>query len=139
MSRTAPVLYLGFMAALAASAAGVAGAQPGAADRAIAEQQSAVQSVVRRDCRTPAAEGEDGEIVVCGRREQDARHRLPLPVAASPTPADGAGGEQLSAMSAGDDRCSPVGRAQRCNGGLDVIGMGFIIVRAIAQARARRD
>ena len=138
MSRTAAVLYLGLIG-LALPSARAAVAQPGAGEQAIAEQQSAVRSVVRRDCRRPGADGGEEEIVVCGRREQDARHRLPLAVAEPPTPADRAGGEQLTAMSAGDDRCSPVGRAQRCNGGLDVIGIGFIIARAIAQARARRD
>ena len=137
-SRTVRPLYLGFAAGLAATPPDAAAAQPAEVEQAIAQQQAGVRSLVRRDCRRPGADREE-EIVVCGRREQDARHRLPLAVAGSPGPADRAGGEQLAAMRAGEDRCSPVGRAQRCNGGLDVIGIGFVIARAIAQARARRD
>ena len=110
-------------------------AQPGAAEEAIAGQQALVRSVVRPDCGP--AEGD--EIVVCGRREEDARHRLPLPVVGPPNPADRAGGEQLAAMNAGDDRCSPVGRDQQCSGGLDVIGIGFTIARVIAKAVAGDD
>ena len=42
-------------------------------------------------------------------------------------------------MDAGSERCSAVGRDQQCGGGFDMIGIGFAIVRGIAQALVNRD
>jgi hypothetical protein len=50
-----------------------------------------------------------------------------------------AGDAQRYAMEANNQRCSPVGRAQSCGGGFDVIAIGVTIARGIAQALANRD
>ena len=79
----------------------------------------------------------DSDVVVCGRRAAG------RPTAALPWTVPGtgeqAGGAQLAAMEAGSTRCSAVGRDQQCGGGLDMIGIGFAIVRGLAQALANRD
>lgn len=73
------------------------------------------------------------EVVVCGRRDGPDPNRLPLPLErGSPRPSDLAGGEQLAAMNGGPGSCTPVGRNQRCSGGLSVIP---IIVTAIKAAQ----
>ena len=88
-----------------------------------------------RDCPVAA----DDEIVVCGDRREDARHRLPLPLEREPGAADRAGGEQMAALNAGTGRCSTTGPHVQCAGGLDLIGIAFQIARALLQARANRD
>lgn len=103
---------------------------------AIEAQQAMVRAAVAADCDPT---GDPDEIVVCGRRADDRRHRLPLPLERPAAAADRAGGEQLAAMEAGSSRCTPAGRAQQCNGGLDVIGIGFTVARAILQALQNRD
>ena len=88
-----------------------------------------------RDCPVAA----DDEIVVCGDRREDARHRLPLPLARAPGAADRAGGEQMAALNSGTGRCSTTGPHVQCAGGLDLIGIAFQIARALLRARANRD
>ena len=93
-----------------------------------------IRTEVRRGC--PPA-GSDGEIVVCGERDDD-RYR----VAPSPTrdASHRAGGEQMGALADGTpSRCTTVGPNQQCTKGIDMIGLIFGIVRAVAQARANRD
>lgn len=125
MSRSAPLLLM-------AAAAAPAFAQDGVADSALAAQRAELRQALRLDCRT----AEDaGEIVVCGSRDaENRRHRLPLAGAPPAGAADRAGGEQRAALAADSSSCTTVGREQRCNGGLDMIGIGFTIARAIAQA-----
>src|SRR5688500_2884555 len=86
--------------------------------------------------RPPSA---DDEILVCGDRREDERHRLPLPVRREAGAADRAGGEQMAALNAGTGRCSTTGPHVQCAGGLDLIGIAFQIIRAVARARANRD
>jgi hypothetical protein len=102
----------------------------------IEAQRAELRAVVRPACPTPGA-GE--EIVVCGRRD-DRRYRIAPQFVPGSTPArDRAGGEQHAAMAANSQRCTPVGRDQQCAGGLDVIGIGFTIARAVGQALTRGD
>jgi hypothetical protein len=122
--------------ALAASAALLAApacAQPDP----VALQQDIVRTAVADDCGGTSEE----EIVVCGRRreeEQARRYRVP-PTSPYSGPAESAGGEQRYAMAANDQRCTPVGRAQQCSGGLDVLAIAFGAVRIVRALRARRD
>ena len=106
------------------------------ADEALAMSRAQLRDAVARGCPpgTP-----DSDVVVCGRREGMSRYRLPLPSAPVPGSREQAGGEQLAAMAAGSERCSAVGRDQQCGGGFDIIGIGFAVVRGIAQALANRD
>jgi hypothetical protein len=106
------------------------------ADEAVAMSRRQVRDMVARTC-PPGAE--DSDVVVCGRRAARSPYRLPLPSAPVPGTGERAGGEQLAQMDAGSTRCSAVGRDQQCGGGLDVIGIGFAIVRGIAQALLNRD
>jgi hypothetical protein len=128
-SRTVLALLLSLVSAPAI-------ALPAGADQALDAQRSGLRTMMRLDC-PPAAD--DEEIVVCGSRDEDRRQRLPLAIAPAPRAADRAGGEQRAALAAAVDPCTPVGRDQQCNGGLDLIGIGFTIARAIARAIARGD
>ncbi|HEV7658795.1 MAG TPA: hypothetical protein VGO55_03005 [Allosphingosinicella sp.] len=106
------------------------------ADEAVAMSRRQVSDMVARTC-PPGAE--DSDVVVCGRRAARSPYRLPLPVAPTPGTGERAGGAQRAAMEAGDTYCSAVGRDQQCGGGFDMIGIGFAIVRGIAQALINRD
>ena len=128
-SRIAPGLLL-------LSAAGPAGAQAADIDSLIQARRGELRTALRLDC--PPA-GDDGEIVVCGNVEEDRRYRVDPTVQASPRGADRAGGEQRAALAIDSSRCTAVGRDQRCTSGLDVIGIGFAIARAVGQALANRD
>lgn len=127
--------------AIAAAATGLAPGQPALAQPAlsadpVAAQQAELRAVLRPRCLAP---GEDEEIVVCGQRDDD-RYRVPPPLVPGVRPAGArAGGEQRAAMAANDQSCTPIGRDQQCNGGLNVIGIGLTIARAIGQAIANRD
>ncbi|WP_206185339.1 hypothetical protein [Sphingosinicella sp. CPCC 101087] len=113
-----------------------AGAQPVDVDGLVAAQRETLRSAMRLDC--PPA-GADEEIVVCGSRDPGREHRLPLPVAREPRAGDRAAGEQRAALDIDSSRCTPVGRAQQCSGGLDVIGIAFTMARALGQALADED
>ena len=157
-SRTLPALL--FMAmiwpALASAQTGVARdassaeegrplPQPGTADQptivtadeAIAMDRARLRNMVGTACPQGLL---DSEIVVCGRREGIQRYRVPAadPVAGAAMRSR-PGDAQLHAMEANDQRCSPVGRDQQCGGGLDLLGIGFMIVRGITQALLNRD
>jgi len=106
------------------------------ADEAIAMSRRQVSDTVGRAC-PPGAQ--DNDVVVCGRRESVPRYRLQLPIAPPRGTGERAGGEQLAQLNSGSERCSAVGRDQQCGGGFDMIGIGFAIVRGIAQALANRD
>ena len=107
------------------------------ADEAIAMDRARVHAIIDRDCPPGLL---DEEVVVCGRRPGIQRYRVPM---AGPDFSQGthirAGDAQLHAMAANDQDCSPVGRDQMCGGGIDLIGIGFAVVRGIAQALANRD
>lgn len=152
-SRTLPALLLLAMAWPAAAAGQTVPApdpayealpQPGTeaaptivtADEAVAMSRRQVSDMVARTCPPGAA---DSDVVVCGRRAARSPYRLPLPVAPTPGTGERAGGEQLAAMDAGGTLCSAVGRDQRCGGGFDIFGIGFAIIRGVAQALANRD
>jgi hypothetical protein len=111
------------------------GAQPIDPERLIEAQRDSLRSAMRLDCPPAGTE----EIVVCGSREQGREHRLPLPAPREATAADRAAGEQRAALDIDTSRCTPVGRAQQCSGGLDVIGIAFTVARAIGQAIAEED
>ena len=107
------------------------------ADEAIAMDRARVHAIIDRECPPGLL---DEEVVVCGRRPGVQGYRVPM---TGPDFSQGtrtrAGDAQLHAMAANDQRCSPVGRDQMCGGGIDLIGIGFTIVRGIAQALANRD
>jgi len=107
------------------------------ADEAIAMDRARVRGILDREC-PPGLLDED--VVVCGRRPGYQRYRVPMtgPDISRGTRAR-AGDAQLHALDAGRTGCSAVGRDQQCGGGLDVIGIGFALVRGIAQALANRD
>ena len=106
------------------------------AEEAIAMDNARVRELLDRDC--PPALNE--EVVVCGRRQGFQRYRVPMQGPdVSPGTRERAADAQLYAMEAGSTRCSAVGRDQQCGGGLDVIGIGFMILRGVAQALANRD
>ena len=113
-----------------------AAAQPDRAEEAVAAQRREVRQAIAPECERSTVE----VLVVCGRTEeqQEAESRR-YRVAGTPIRRETAGNAQRDAMAANDQRCTPVGRAQQCNGGLDVIGIGFMVARAIATAAARRD
>ena len=100
-------------------------------------QRERVRAAVSDDC----GETSEAEIVVCGRRAEEARARRyrVAPSAPYSGPRDTAGGAQLYAMEANSDPCSPVGTIQRCGGGLDVLSVVFGAVRIVQALRARRD
>ena len=130
MSRSALLFAL-------SAAAGPAYAQSPPLDEVMASQRSALRQAMRIDC-PPASD--DQEIIVCGSRAEDNdRHRLPLASAPQPGAADRAGGEQRAALAIDSSPCTTVGRDQRCGGGLDVIGVGAAVARAVMQALANRD
>ncbi|HTU12876.1 MAG TPA: hypothetical protein VMG08_18450 [Allosphingosinicella sp.] len=107
------------------------------ADEAIAMERARVRDVLDRDCPPGQL---DEEVIVCGRRPAYQRYRVPMAGPdISPGTRERAGDAQLYAMDAGSTRCSAVGRDQQCGGGLDVIGIGFAIVRGITQALLNRD
>jgi hypothetical protein len=106
------------------------------ADEAVAMSRRQISDMVAQVCPPGAT---DSDVVVCGRRAGISPYRLPLPVAPTPGTGERAGGAQLTAMEAGGTGCSAVGRDQQCGGGFDVIGIGFAIVRGIAQALINRD
>jgi hypothetical protein len=151
-SRTLPALFLLIMAEPlpAIAQAGLPQdarplPQPGTPDQptivtaeeAIEMDRARVHAILDRNC-PPGLLDED--VVVCGRRPGFQRYRVPM---AGPDVSEGtrerAGDAQLYAMEANDQSCSPVGRDQMCGGGIDLIGIGFTIVRGIAQALANRD
>jgi hypothetical protein len=115
-----------------------AAAQPGAGAAAVDAQRELVRSAVAPECDA-ATSGE--EIVVCGRREEEANRRYRLaPMEGSAGAVESqAGGEQLAAMRAGSSRCSTVGRDQQCGGGLPLLAVAATLVRGIRALRARRD
>jgi len=126
-SRTGPWLLIALIAT-------PAGAQQ-TADQAIAAQRSGLREALRLDC--PPAEGD--EIVVCGsRQEEDRRQRL-APLSGAGGAGGRAGGEQRAALAIDSGSCTTVGRDQQCTSGLDMVGIGFAIARAVAQAIANRD
>ena len=126
LSRTVPWLLTAAFAAIPASAQIPRDYRlPPAPHRALGIDAS--------EC--PRSEGD--EIVVCGSRD-DERYRVP-PSQRVAGAASRAGGEQLEALAANPGACSTVGPHVRCAGGLDVLGIAFTIVRAIARARANRD
>ena len=151
-SRTLPALFFLAMTwpALASAQTGLAQdetplPQPGTADQptivtadeAIAMDRARLRNMVGTTCPEGLL---DSEVVVCGRREGIQRYRVPAADPVAGAAMRGRPGDaQLSAMEANDQRCSPVGRDQQCGGGLDMIGIGFTIVRGIAQALANRD
>jgi hypothetical protein len=106
------------------------------ADEAIAVGRARVREILDTEC--PPGLGD--EVVVCGRRRGIQRYRVPM---ADPVFGRGtgvrAGDAQLHAMEGNNQRCSPVGRDNGCGGGLDLIGIGFTLVRGIMQALANRD
>ena len=126
MSRIAPIVLVSLSAAPAA-------AQPDPVEM----QREIVRSVVSTDCGAAAGD----EILVCGRREaeEQARRFRVEPSAAYAGRPERSGGAQREAMAGNDQRCTPIGRAQRCNGGLDVLGIAFGAVRIVRALRARRD
>ena len=107
------------------------------AEEALALDRVRMRDVVNTEC-PPGQLDED--VVVCGRRPGFQRYRVPMAGAdVSEGTRERAGDAQLYAMEAGSTRCSAVGRDQACGGGLDIIAIGFTIVRGIAQALANRD
>lgn len=138
LSRIGLIAALALAPALAAAlSAAPAAAQPDPAARALEMQREIVRSAVSPEC----GEADGEEIVVCGRAGEDEearRYRIePTPPSASIH--DRSGGAQRHAMAANDQRCTPIGRDQRCSGGLNILAVAGAIVRGIQAVRARRD
>lgn len=150
-SRTLPALFL-LALALPPSAVAQTGLpqdepplpQPGTpdqptivtADEAIAMARARTLDIVETEC----PQGQLEDVVVCGRRPGYQRWRVPIRGPdTSPGTRARAGDAQLYAMGAGGTACTAVGRDQQCGGGLDLIGIGFAIVRGVAQALLNRD
>ncbi len=131
LSRIAIVI-----AAIGLAPGAAASAQTAGAPDPVAAQQTELRTILRPQCPAP---GESEEIVVCGQRDDDRYRVQPQFVPGSRPAGARAGGEQRAAMGVNDQRCSPIGRDQQCNGGLNVIGIGAAIARGIAQAIANRD
>lgn len=124
---------------LAAAAAPAAAAAQSAPPPATAEEAIAAgQAIVRQTLRPGCAEG-DEEIVVCGRRDDDQKHRLPLRVEPTPRAADSAGGEQLAAIRTDTSRCTTVGQNQQCGGGLPVIPIALWLLESVVKAVEGED
>ncbi len=143
MSRTLPALLL-LTLVIPAPALGQAPV-PGpsgsprtvTAEEAIEIDRARLRNVLETDCPPITL---DDEVVVCGRRPDYRRFRVPMSGAdVSAGTRERSADAQRYALEAGGTRCSAVGRDQICGGGLDVIGIGFAIVRGIAQALANRD
>ena len=131
-SRTAPRL----LAALVASAAAAPiPALPVDPDRLVAARQAELRETMRLDC-PPAADEE--EIVVCGARETDRSYRIDPAFRTAPG-SERAGQAQRDALAIDSSRCTTVGPNQQCTRGLDVIGIGFMVARAVVQAIANQD
>ncbi len=103
----------------------------------VTRQQSELRQIIFPPCPRPVGD----EIVVCAQREEEeqASHRLPLPVERTPSPADQAGGEQRAALAIDTSPCTTVGRNQRCNRGLDLIGIAATVAQAVFKAVRDRD
>ncbi len=114
-----------FAIAFLGLAAAPATAQEITAEQAIDNFRNSIEAPIRR-CPEPG-EGED--IVVCGNRAEESRYRAPLFATPDSGPAARAGGEQRAAMALNDDRCTPVGVAQQCSGGLPIIPIIVYIIR----------
>jgi hypothetical protein len=71
-------------------------------------------------------------VVVCAQRPEESRYRAPLFATPDSSPAARAGGEQRAALGQDDKRCTPIGRAQQCGGGLPIIPIVAYIVRNLA-------
>lgn len=129
LSRSAARLSI-----LIAIGAPAAAAQPGAPEDPVGRQREELREAIFPPCPRPVG----SEIVVCGRREEEeARaHRLPA-LPGTPGAADRAGGEQRDALAIDSSRCTTVGRHQQCSGGLDLLGIGVTVVRALVAIRAR--
>ena len=136
-SRTARFRFLAACVALALPASALAQAvEPPDPAALIEAQRRELLGTIRPAC--PAA-GSNDDIVVCGRRDED-RYRVPLAIVPSGAPAGaGAGGEQRAALGIDSSRCATVGRDQQCTGGLNMVGIGMALVRAVGQALANRD
>jgi hypothetical protein len=119
---------------LAAPAAAAAQSPPLTAEEALAAGQAIVRDTVRPDC-TRGGE----EIVVCGRRDDSDRHRLPLRVDPEPRAADRAGGEQMAAARLDTSRCTAVGQNPQCSGGLPVIPIAIWVLEKVAKAVSGED
>jgi hypothetical protein len=112
-----------------AQANGIGNCPHATAEDALAAGQAIVRETVRPDC---SRGGE--EIVVCGRRDESDRHRLPLRVEPGPRAADRAGGEQMAAVQVDTSRCTAVGQNQQCGGGLPVIPIAMWLLQNVAKA-----
>ena len=124
------------LGAASASLAAPGAAQTGPAADPVAAQREAVRAAVADDCGGTDEE----EIVVCGRRAEEARtSRYRVEPTDYSGPRDSAGGAQMRAMEANTDLCSPVGTVQRCSGGVNVLAVVFGAVRIVQALRARRD
>ena len=104
------------------------------ADEAVAMSRRQVKDMVGRSCppERPTATSSSAAA------EGVSRYRLPLPVGpCRDRRASGRG----AARRDGRGRHALLGgrRDQQCGGGLDMIGIGFAVVRGIAQALANRD
>lgn len=94
------------------------------AEEAMATYRATAEPALRSCPQSSRSE----EVIVCARVDEN-RYRAPLYAAPDEGPATRAGGEQRDAMAVGSSTCTPVGRAQRCSGGLPI----FAIVGYVAQ------
>jgi hypothetical protein len=82
----------------------------------------------------PACEAQDGEITVCGRRDEAGRQRLPLPDEREPSTAPRiATGERPGADAAPvrQAACGVMDRGQVCGGGLSIFSAAGAVARIV--------
>jgi hypothetical protein len=113
------------------------GSAPVAAQQVNAQQVDADQAMAnfRRSIDTPVQRcpGPDSaeEVVVCAQRPEEDRFRAPLFATPDERPGARAGGEQRAAMAQDDQRCTPIGRAQQCGGGLPIFAIAAYVIRNV--------
>ena len=124
-SRLTALLLLPLLGLPAAASA----APERSADEAMERyRRSFAQDIPTLEC----PRGEDGEVVVCGRRASAPDpNRLPLPIEA--IPGQRTKGEPLTAVEIAGKRetCSTVGPNQNCGGGLPVLAIGIFIAKTV--------
>lgn len=120
-------------------APGALAAQSVAPEEAIARQQAEISEVVSQVCPTGTNPDDPNNVVVCGRREQVRRYRVPAELAEGSRRRETAGGEQLRVMGAGSERCSTIGPVLTCARGIDVLTIGGSGTRLFSQKLDEED
>lgn len=131
----------GFLPLILIAAPGALAAQRPTPEEAVEAQRAEIRELVSQACPETSATGDPNDVLVCGRREERSRYRVPAPeLVEGSRRRETAGGEQLAAMNAGSTTCSTVGPMPTgCTRGLDLMAIGATALRLVRQALANRD